>query len=369
MTVPIALVNHETYMQRCLQLASLGMGKVAPNPLVGAVLVYNDSIIGEGYHEQYGQPHAEVNCIRSVKEEDSHRLSQSTLYVSLEPCSHYGKTPPCADLIISKQIPKVVIACRDPFHEVNGKGIEKLQAAGVEVIVGILDKEAMELNKRFFRFHSDHRPYVTLKWAQTKDGKIAAASTEPGARLLISNEYTNRLVHKWRTEEMAILVGTRTAAFDDPQLTSRLWPGPDPIRLVIDMHLQLPATLNLFTSGHPTIIFNLHKHTLPIGKYSSQELREIGVVYYQVTGDVSIVQQVINGLYQLGIQSVLVEGGAVTLQSFIDEKLWDEAKIIENQQLVIGGGLPAPILKQQQLVQQEVVNTDQITTYKQLLNA
>ncbi|HJW16280.1 MAG TPA: bifunctional diaminohydroxyphosphoribosylaminopyrimidine deaminase/5-amino-6-(5-phosphoribosylamino)uracil reductase RibD, partial [Flavisolibacter sp.] len=252
-------VPHEKYMARCLQLAQLGAGNVAPNPMVGAVLVYNDAIIGEGYHEKYGAAHAEVNCINSVIDGERHLISQSTLYVSLEPCAHFGKTPPCADLIVKLKIPKVVIGCRDPFVQVDGKGIEKLLAAGVEVTTGILEKECKELNKLFFTFHTLHRPYIILKWAQTSDGKIAyptlrKKSSSPVSRLFITNAYTNRLVHKWRSEQMAILVGTNTAMHDDPSLNTRLWPGNSPVRLVIDKELALPPGLKLFDGSIPTIV-------------------------------------------------------------------------------------------------------------------
>src|SRR5690606_9876485 len=213
-------------MRRCLELASLGAGQVAPNPMVGAVLVHNDRIIGEGFHKRFGEAHAEVNCINSVNENDRDLIPGSTIYVSLEPCAHFGKTPPCADLIIHERIPRCIVALRDPFPDVNGKGIEKLLAAGVDVKVGILEDEARELNKRFFRFHINHRPYIILKWAQTADGYIGAGE---GQRLLISNEYSNRLVHRWRSEEAAILVGTRTAELDNPALTTRLWPGSSPV--------------------------------------------------------------------------------------------------------------------------------------------
>src|SRR5688572_15474429 len=200
-------------MYRCLQLAEQAAGYTAPNPMVGAVLVHGQRIIGEGYHKLYGQPHAEVNCVNSVAAADQHLMAESIMYVSLEPCAHFGKTPPCSDLIIEKKIPHVVIGCRDPFKQVNGKGIEKLQAAGVQVTVGVLEKEAASLNKRFIHFHTAHRPYIILKWAETADGKIAQ---EDFSRILISNELTNRLVHKWRSEEASILVGTNTARHDDP---------------------------------------------------------------------------------------------------------------------------------------------------------
>jgi diaminohydroxyphosphoribosylaminopyrimidine deaminase/5-amino-6-(5-phosphoribosylamino)uracil reductase len=316
-------------MQRCLELAKAGAGYVAPNPMVGAVLVHENRIIGEGYHRLFGQAHAEVNCINSVSAEDRHLISQSAIYVSLEPCAHFGKTPPCADLIIEKKIPHVVIGCRDPFKQVDGKGVEKLLAAGVQVTIGVLEKEAKTLNKRFITFHTQHRPYIILKWAQTANGKIA--NDNAAERLLISNEFTNRLVHKWRSEEAAILVGTNTALFDDPSLTTRLWNGPNPVRLVIDMNLRLPADLQLFNGKIKTIVFNGLQH----------EERD-NLLYYQVTHDVKIVHQLVHALYQLKIQSVLVEGGAQLLQSFIDEGLWDEMRVITNHELVIPSGLPAP---------------------------
>jgi len=512
-------------MHRCLQLAQLAIGYVAPNPMVGAVLVYDNQIIGEGYHQQYGKAHAELNCIASVREEHQHLISKATLYVSLEPCSHFGKTPPCTDLIIEKKIPNVVIGCRDPFPQVDGKGIEKLKAAGIKVEAGVLEEVCKELNKRFFTFQVKKRPYVILKWAQTGDGMIGrlrgphpnlpstegvgaqplpgqetfavgqfyeeadrttyaklknfvnqhrseptkaeaflwqklrgkqlenfkfrrqhiignyiadfvclskqlvievdglihqlpehqmsdrartlwlnskgysvirftndevlfdiddtlkkigqalsqitptpkkiytvdkgsqeseerSAGSFPGggkagmgavSRLYISNSYTNRLVHKWRSEEMAIVVGTNTALYDDPQLNTRLWHGKDPVRIVVDMNLRLPSSLQLFDGTIPTIVFNKQQHSLPFEKVELQTLT--GVHYYQVTEHVSLVHQMLNGLYHLGIQSILVEGGAQLLQSFIDEDLWDEARVITNEKLIVGEGLPAPRIK------------------------
>ena len=323
-------------MQRCLELAVKGAGHVAPNPMVGAVLVYEDRIIGEGWHQQYGEAHAEVNCIASVKEEDRHLIAQSTLYVSLEPCVHFGKTPPCADLIIQHKISKVVIGCRDPFKEVDGKGIEKLEAAGVKVELAdrLLAYKCRTINKRFFTFHTKQRPHIILKWAQTADRKIAAPLNPPqggtlessnnimpfafsdskippagggGARLIISNEYSNRLVHKWRCEEVAILVGTNTALSDDPELTTRLWQGPSPIRLVIDMDLRLPTTLKIFNLEVKTIVFN-----------SIKQEEQTNLFYYQLKKNSNLIPQLLTALYQLKIQSVLVEGGAKLLQSFIE---------------------------------------------------
>ena len=329
-------------MHRCIELALLGSGRVAPNPMVGALLVHDNRIIGEGYHENYGEAHAEVNCINSVSKEDIHLLEKSTLYVSLEPCAHFGKTPPCADLVIQKKIPQVVIGCRDPFVEVNGKGMDKLMNAGIGVKQGILEEECQALNKRFFVFHNRKRPYIILKWAQTANGKIG---NDDHSRLLISGDFTNRLVHKWRSEEQAILVGTNTALFDDPELTTRLWPGTHPIRLVVDMHLRLPGKLKLFSPGNTTIVFNLHQHTLPLEKFSITDIKNKGVFYYQLAEDSSLVHQLLNALHALNIQSVLVEGGAFLLQSFIDEGAWDEARLIENRELSINGGLPAPVLQ------------------------
>jgi len=352
---------HEVFMHRCLELAQLGAGSVAPNPMVGAVLVYDDRIIGEGFHQEYGKPHAEPNCIASVKGQDKNLIEKSTLYVSLEPCAHFGKTPPCADLIIEKKIQKVVIGCRDPFFEVNGKGIEKLKAAGVQMEYGILEKECRDLNKRFFTFHIHHRPYVVLKWARTLDNKIA---NEDYSRILISNEFTNRIVHKWRGEEMAIAIGTNTALFDDPELTTRLSPGNNPVRIVIDKDLRLPKTLKLFNSKTSTIVINTREHNLPLGESSTMDIKEIGLGYYQVTGDVSIVHQIINALYKMNIQSLLVEGGAYLLQSFIDEGIWDEARIITNERFSIGAGLPAPQLKSAVMERSEQIFSDVIRTYR-----
>jgi diaminohydroxyphosphoribosylaminopyrimidine deaminase/5-amino-6-(5-phosphoribosylamino)uracil reductase len=341
--------NHSKYMSRCLQLAVQGAGYVAPNPMVGAVLVYNDKIIGEGYHQQYGGPHAEVNCINSVKEEDRKFISHSTLYVSLEPCAHFGKTPPCSDLIIDKKIPKVVIGCRDPFKEVNGKGIEKLKSAGVHVELGIMEEECRDLNKRFFVFHILHRPYIVLKWAETTDKKIAS----PGAdRLFISNEYSNRMVHKWRSEEASILVGTNTAMLDNPELNTRLWPGPSPVRMVVDMDLKLPGNLKLFDKSSRAIIFNKVKHN-----------DEGQLQYYQVTEDVNLVHQIANALYQLRLNSVLVEGGAKLLQSFIDEELWDEIRVIQNVKLRINNGLDAPVFENGVMNSELRIENDLITTW------
>ncbi|MFT3946749.1 MAG: bifunctional diaminohydroxyphosphoribosylaminopyrimidine deaminase/5-amino-6-(5-phosphoribosylamino)uracil reductase RibD [Agriterribacter sp.] len=348
-------------MNRCLQLAALAAGNVAPNPMVGAVLVHEGRIIGEGYHKAYGQPHAEVNCIASVSKEDEHLISKSTMYVSLEPCAHFGKTPPCADLIIRHKIPMVVIGCRDPFTKVDGKGIEKLKAAGIEVMVNVLEKECKALNRRFFTFHTIHRPYIILKWAQSNNGIIGGAGNK---RLHISNACTNRLVHKWRSEEAAILVGTNTAQLDDPLLTSRLWPGKNPVRLVVDTALRLPHHLHLFDNAVTTIVFNGVQNT--IASFDDLNNEENKTWHYQVTTDVSIVHQIIHALYHLHIQSVLVEGGAKLLQSFIDEGMWDEARVITNENLAMAEGIKAPVLDVFHPTKTETLFSDQIVYYSNI---
>ena len=338
-------------MYRCLELAKLGSGNVAPNPMVGAVMVYNDKIIGEGYHQKYGEAHAEPNCIKHAIENGyGDLISRSTLYVSLEPCVHFGKTPPCADLIISHNIPKVIVGCRDPFKKVNGKGIEKLKTAGVEVEYGILEKDCKESNKRFLGFHTLHRPYIILKWAQTVNYKMAGQGSD---RLFITNEFTNRIVHKWRGEESSILIGTNTALIDDPELTTRLWTGNRPVRLVIDMALKLPSNLKIFNGQVRTIVFNKLKH---------EEGDDL--LFYQVTEDVLLVHQIINALYRLKILSVIVEGGAKLLQSFIDEGLWDEARVITNEELMVDTGLNAPQFSSASKVGEDKIFTDKVEFFK-----
>ncbi|MEO5892768.1 MAG: bifunctional diaminohydroxyphosphoribosylaminopyrimidine deaminase/5-amino-6-(5-phosphoribosylamino)uracil reductase RibD [Ferruginibacter sp.] len=344
------MITHETYMQRCFELAKLGAGNVAPNPMVGSVLVHNDRIIGEGYHQQYGQAHAEVNCLNSVDKEDKHLIKSSTLYVSLEPCAHFGKTPPCADLIIKNNIPVVVVACRDNYEEVAGRGIQKLLAADIKVITPVLEKEALVLNKRFFTFHDRHRPYIILKWAQTANGKIANSDY---SRLRISNDITNREVHKWRSSEASILIGTTTALHDNPSLTNRLWQGNNPVRLLIDKELKLPSSLHLFDGAVKTVVFNTIKED-----ESGQ------VIYCKISTGESVVLQIMKALYRIKIQSVLVEGGTTLLQSFIDEDCWDEARIITNRGLEITGGIPAPVLLNAEKLSHEEILTDTIQYYR-----
>ncbi|HUQ66466.1 MAG TPA: bifunctional diaminohydroxyphosphoribosylaminopyrimidine deaminase/5-amino-6-(5-phosphoribosylamino)uracil reductase RibD [Flavitalea sp.] len=345
------LSNHESYMHRCIELARLASGNVAPNPMVGAVLVHQNKIIGEGFHKVYGGPHAEVNCIDSVPGKDKNLISDSQLYVSLEPCAHFGKTPPCADLIIRHNITNVFVGCRDPFIEVNGKGIEKLIASGVNVTSGILEKECKALNKRFFTFHTQHRPYIILKWAQTADLKIGNTGNN---RLMITNDYTNRIVHKWRSEEAAIMAGTNTVMQDDPQLTNRLWNGNHPVRVIIDLDLRLPSSLKVFDGSVKTIIFNTLKHD-----------EQDHITFYQVTRDVNLVHQMLNGLYQMKVLSVMIEGGARLIQSFIDEGCWDEARVITNPTLISQGpAISSPILNESKIQSEELkVENDIITTY------
>lgn len=336
-------------MHRCLELAKLGAGFTTPNPMVGALLVYDGKIIGEGFHQQYGKAHAEVNCLNSVEEENKKFISRSVLYVSLEPCAHFGKTPPCTELIIRHKIPTVIIGCTDPNVSVNGRGVHRLREAGVDVQTGILEKECKEINKRFFTFHLFQRPYIILKWAETADGKISGNGS---GRLFITNENTNRLVHKWRSEEASLLVGTNTALIDDPELTNRYWTGSSPIRLVIDMNLSLPPSLQLFNGKQRTIIFN---------KIKQEE--SPGLFFYRVNEEVSLVGQIKKALYQLNIQSVLVEGGAKVLQSFIDEGMWDEIRRIRNKQLKIIGGLAAPVITNSTVKQNMEIESDLVTIY------
>ncbi len=337
----------EQYMSRCIQLAKFGEGIVAPNPMVGAVLVYEDKIIGEGYHKKYGQAHAEVNCINSVPVENKNLIDKSTLYVSLEPCSHFGKTPPCTDLIILNKIPKVIVGSKDIFKEVAGKGFKKLKDAGVEVTTGVLEKECIELNKRFFTFHQNFRPYIILKWAQSANGKIGKKNT----KVLISNDYSNRLVHKWRSEEAGILIGTNTAEKDDPLLTTRLWDGNNPVRIIIDKDLRLPSSLSIFNNEAKTIVYNLLKD-------STQE----NLLYIKIKKE-NFIDQLLHSLFEMNIQSVLLEGGTRTLQPFIDAGLWDEARVITNQDLIIESGINAPEMKNFTLEKQERYAGDVITYF------
>lgn len=325
------MTTEEKYMYRCLQLASYGSGFVAPNPMVGAVLVCNDEIIGEGFHQRYGEPHAEPNAINSVKNPDL--LKNSTLYVSLEPCSHFGKTPPCANLIVASQIPRVVIGTLDPNPKVAGKGVELMRNAGIEVVVGVLEKECRILNKRFFIFYEQKRPYVLLKWAQTKDGFLDRKRTnlnEPP--LSISNNITRQLTHQMRSENQAILVSTNTVLLDNPSLTVRLWSGKSPIRVALDRQGRIPETYNIFDESVPTLIFT-----------EKDRQNKQHVEYIKIDFDENCLKTILQKLYERDINSVLVEGGSKLLNSFIGEKLWDEANVEVSPQK-IHEGVAAPIL-------------------------
>ncbi|RFS19727.1 bifunctional diaminohydroxyphosphoribosylaminopyrimidine deaminase/5-amino-6-(5-phosphoribosylamino)uracil reductase RibD [Chitinophaga silvatica] len=339
---------NEIFMHRCLELAAMGAGAVAPNPMVGAVLVHQGRIIGEGYHQQYGQAHAEVNCVHSVSENDKTLIPLATMYVSLEPCAHHGKTPPCADLIVAQGIKEVVIGCVDSFSAVAGKGIEKLEKAGIKVHTGILEKECREINRRFFTFHEKKRPYIILKWAQSTNGLIAG---QDGAPVKISNSYTDRLVHKWRSEEMGILVGTRTAILDNPRLTNRLWTGKDPIRLVIDRVLKIPKHYHLWDGTVPTIFITAEDA-------DTSGLTETMKLDFQEP----FLTQLLHKLYERQIQSILVEGGSYILQQFISSGLWDESRIITGT-VTLPHGLAAPILTGAKLYSTMQVHTDRIDFY------
>lgn len=327
--------DDQRYMLRALQLAKLGGVSVAPNPMVGAVIVHNSQIIGEGYHQKYGEAHAEVNAVNSVK--DKTLLREATIYVTLEPCSHFGKTPPCADLLIRSEFKRVVIAQVDPFSEVAGRGIEKLKAAGIRVDCGILEKEAKQLNKRFITFHSRKRPFITLKWAQTKDDFIdsdRSQKQETGIHW-ISQPETQVITHKIRSTEQAILVGWPTIQNDNPSLTTRAFKGPNPIRVVIDPQLRAPKNATVFTDGTKTLILNqLENKTVDETRYIRLENLNVNTI--------------LETLFQNGISSVLVEGGAHTLNQFIQSGLWDEAVVItgENE---FKSGLKAPVISKNPL--------------------
>ena len=319
--------SDEYYMRRCLDLAQKAKGHTAPNPMVGAVLVYNDRVVGQGWHHYYGADHAEVNCLKNVPESDKHLIPESVMYVNLEPCAHHGITPPCANRIVEEQIKRVVIANTDPFDQVSGRGIEILEQDGVTVETGMLEMEGKWVNRRFFCFHSQKRPYIILKWAKTKEGFIAPADL---SRIQITGAATQQLVHRWRTEEGAIIVGSNTAMNDNPQLTSRLWPGKQPLRIAIDRKVRLPATHHLFDNTAATWIINDHKETL-----------EGNVHHVMLRFDDTLLSQLMERLYHANILSLIVEGGAELLTTFVRQGLWDEARIFTGN-TVIPDGIPAP---------------------------
>jgi diaminohydroxyphosphoribosylaminopyrimidine deaminase / 5-amino-6-(5-phosphoribosylamino)uracil reductase len=319
----------ETYHLRCLQLALNGIGRVAPNPMVGAVLVANNEIIGEGFHNSFGGPHAEVNAINSVK--DSSLLSKATLFVNLEPCSHFGKTPPCADLIIEKKIPRVVIGHHDPFPNVSGNGIQKLKNAGIEIVTNtIFTKKSRFINRRFFTFHEKKRPYIILKWAETADGFIDVIRKGDclQAPNWITDEQTRVLVHKWRTEEQAILIGTNTALLDNPKLNARDFSGKNPTRIILDQHLRLSVDLKVFDQSIPTIIL------------TSKEAQNRKNLEFITIDFSSLLDCIFDLCNKRQIISIIVEGGAQLLNTFITQNLWDEARVFVGD-MSFGNGIKA----------------------------
>ena len=301
--------THELYMQRCIDLAKNGLGTTYPNPLVGSVIVYDGKIIGEGWHRKAGAPHAEVNAVNSVK--DKSLLKKATIYVSLEPCSHFGKTPPCCDLIITHKIPNVVIGTVDPFAKVAGNGIKRLMESGANVTVGILEDACNELNKRFFTFHQKKRPYIILKWAESKDGFIAPIHKNSKRPVWITNTYSRQLVHKWRTEEQAILVGTQTVLNDNPKLNARDFFGNNPIRIAIDNGNKITDDFAIKDDTQETLFLTKNENN----------------TFKNSIFDSNFLEKSLHELYNHNIQAVIIEGGRTTLQSFIDKNLWDEARV------------------------------------------
>ncbi len=336
-------------MMRCIELAKKGLGTTYPNPLVGSVIVYNNKIIGEGWHLKAGMPHAEVNAIQSVSNQSL--LKDSTIYVSLEPCSHFGKTPPCADLIIEKGIKNIVIGSLDPNPKVAGKGVIKLKEAGCNVVENVLKKECDELNKRFFTYHIKKRPFITLKWAQTQDGFIAPKNKEINKPVWITNKQSRQLVHKWRAEEQAILVGTKTVLDDNPSLTTRDWQGNSPIRIILDRNLKIPAESLVLDGNVQTIIITEKK-----------SVNRENLIFETINFSNEISNQICDLLYRYKIQSVIVEGGAKTIQTFIDTNLWDEARAFTGKS-IFKEGTKAPVLKNK-ISSEEKIKDDIIRTYK-----
>jgi diaminohydroxyphosphoribosylaminopyrimidine deaminase/5-amino-6-(5-phosphoribosylamino)uracil reductase len=330
--------THDTYIKRCIELAKNGLGTTYPNPLVGSVIVYNNEIIGEGWHRKSGEPHAEVNAINSVK--DKSLLSKSTIYVSLEPCSHFGKTPPCCDLIIANKIPNVVIGTIDPFAKVAGTGIKKLIEAGKNVTVGILEDECNELNKRFFTFHNKKRPYIILKWAESEDGFIAPITKDKKEPVWITNEFSRQLVHKWRSEEQAILVGTNTVIEDNPSLTTRDWSGNHPIRIVLDQNNRISKESHIFDN----------------------QVKSITITKENINFNNNIALEITDFLYNEGIQSVIIEGGRQTLQTFIEANIWDEARVFRGE-IYFKSGTKAPTISGENSKKEKILNDELLTFF------
>ncbi|MDT7830641.1 bifunctional diaminohydroxyphosphoribosylaminopyrimidine deaminase/5-amino-6-(5-phosphoribosylamino)uracil reductase RibD [Pricia sp. S334] len=350
------MVNiHQKYMSRAIQIGRSGLGPTAPNPMVGAVIVHDGQLIGEGYTSAFGGPHAEVNAIDSVA--DKTLLKRSTLYVTLEPCSHFGKTPPCADLIIEHRIPTVVVGLKDPHKKVAGQGIEKLRRAGVQVITGILEPECREHHKRFLTYHEKKRPYILLKWAETEDGFIAPDPIERHENpepFWISTPYSRQLVHRWRSEEQAILVGTTTVWDDNPKLDVRLWTGESPLRVILDRNLKIQGDYHVLDGSHPTLILTEVEETS----------RYLDHLEYRILDfSKEVTPQICSILYEYGILSVLVEGGAQTLQSFGNAGLWDEIRLFTGTSS-FKKGLKAPTIPGKSVVSKKNIGSDVLRMYK-----
>ena len=315
---------HEKYILRCIEIAKNGLGSTAPNPMVGCVIVYNKKIIGEGFTSPYGEAHAEVNAINSVQ--DKSILKEATLYVTLEPCSHFGKTPPCSNLIVEHAIPNVVIGCLDDNKKVAGKGIAKLRDSGCKVTVGVLENECKQHHKRFFTFHNKKRPYIILKWAETTDGFIAPLHKKEKQPVWITNKYSRQLVHKWRAEEQAILTGANTVLEDNPSLTARDWKGKNPIRIVLDKNENLSKDFKVFDKKAKTLLIK------------------------ETSAD-----KICSKLHQANINSVIIEGGAKTLQLFIDDGLWDEARVFIGK-TIFKEGVKAPVFSGHFISEKKIID-------------
>ncbi|MEZ4853799.1 bifunctional diaminohydroxyphosphoribosylaminopyrimidine deaminase/5-amino-6-(5-phosphoribosylamino)uracil reductase RibD [Flavobacterium sp.] len=344
------MTTHEFFMERALQLAKNGLGTTYPNPLVGSVIVHDGKIIGEGWHKKAGEPHAEVNAVHSVK--DKSLLKEATIYVTLEPCSHFGKTPPCCDLIIAHEIPNVVVGTIDPFAKVAGTGIQKLKASGKNVLVGVLEKECRELNKRFFTFHEKKRPFIILKWAESADGFLAPLFKNKNRPVWITNQYSRQLVHKWRTEEQAILVGTQTVLDDNPKLDARDYYGKNPIRIAIDKTNKIPENFEIKNGKQSTIIFSEANFLTESKKYSHKK----------AIFDIQFLDFLVKSLYVENIQSIIIEGGKFTLEAFISAEIWDEARIFIGKNN-LNSGLSAPVLNKKTF-KKEFIFDDQLNYIK-----
>lgn len=349
------MTTHKFYMKRCIELAKNGLGTTYPNPLVGSVIVHDGKIIGEGWHKKAGEPHAEVHAVNSVK--DKSLLKEATIYVSLEPCSHFGKTPPCCDLIIANEIPNVVVGTVDPFAKVAGNGVKKLIESGKNVTVGILEDECNELNIRFFTFHQKQRPYIILKWAETADGFIAPSMQKPLQHdklkpIWITNQYSRQLVHKWRTEEQAILVGTTTVLDDNPKLDARDFSGNNPIRIVLDKSGKISENYHVKNNLQKTIFITESEN------FISTE----NCIYENAIFDIHLISSICDILYKNDIQSIIIEGGSKTLQSFIDANLWDEARVFIGQ-TTFQNGTTAPNISGNPVAGFDIMN-DELKIFK-----